>query len=295
MKFRAIFLILIISLSFVLLHTEQAFSQQANTCQSHTTCVHPDDILKYSVTVGDANSTQTYNFVDMIDSSHIRIVEQNQINNNEIQNNTLILNLKTGFTYNEQDINTVKPFLEMLPSPIVYEKSNTSVTPVVTDFNGFKRTALVAFHAGENSTSRMEYDIETGILLDAHSISIVIIGDKPVLVDFSNELTDTNIINSNSIGIEAPKNVIIIPSWVKNTSKWWSQDQIQDSEFIKAIQYLISIGVMQVPHGSAGTSSSQQIPTWIKKDAGWWSGGQISDDEFVKGIQWLISNGMIKV
>jgi len=295
MKFRINFLIIIISVFFVTVHTEQAFSQQASTCQPHTVCVYPGDVLKYSATLGSVNSSETYNFGDMIDSSHIKVIEQNQVNSSEIQNYTMILNLKTGLAHGEQDTNIASPFLEILSVPMSYNKSDSSITQIVTDFNGFKRTALVAFHSSENSTSKMVFDIETGILLEIKSTSIITIGDKPELVDFSNKLTNTNMINSDSSGIQTSKNVISIPSWVKNTSKWWSQDQIQDSEFIKAMQYMISKGIMQVPHGSSGTGSFQSIPVWIKHDAGWWADGQISDDEFVKGIQWLITNGIIKV
>jgi len=231
----------------------------------------------------------------MVDSSHIKVIEQNQVNGSKIQNYTMILNLKTGFAHGEQDTNIVSPFLEILSVPMSYNKSDNSITQIVTDFNGFKRTALVTFHSTENNTSKMVFDAETGILLEIKSTSIITIGNTPELVDFTSKLTNTNMINSDSSGILPLKNVVSIPSWVKNTSKWWSQDQIQDSEFIKTMQYMISKGIMQVPHGSSGTGSFQSIPVWIKHDAGWWADGKISDDEFVKGIQWLITNGIIKV
>lgn len=87
---------------------------------------------------------------------------------------------------------------------------------------------------------------------------------------------------------------IVIPSWIKNTARWWSQGSVGDNDFIKGLQYLIQNGIMKVPHGQI-TSHSSQIPAWIKNNAGWWSNGQISDDEFVKGIQYLISNGIIMI
>ncbi|MDE1832086.1 MAG: hypothetical protein KGI02_06925 [Thaumarchaeota archaeon] len=37
-----------------------------------------------------------------------------------------------------------------------------------------------------------------------------------------------------------------IPSWVKNTVKWWSQGQTTDSDFLQAIQYLIDNNILQV-------------------------------------------------
>ena len=36
-----------------------------------------------------------------------------------------------------------------------------------------------------------------------------------------------------------------LPSWVKNNAKWWSEGQIPDSDFFKAIQYLIDAGIIR--------------------------------------------------
>jgi hypothetical protein len=37
-----------------------------------------------------------------------------------------------------------------------------------------------------------------------------------------------------------------IPSWIKGTAEWWSQDLITDDEFVRAIQYLIGNGIITV-------------------------------------------------
>ncbi len=86
-----------------------------------------------------------------------------------------------------------------------------------------------------------------------------------------------------------------IPSWVKNNAKWWSQNQMGDSDFISGIQYLIQQGIMKIPASQAASTESNQIPSWIKSNASWWASGQISDDDFIKGIQWLVSNEIIKI
>ncbi|MGI0069752.1 MAG: hypothetical protein ACREAN_05795, partial [Nitrosopumilaceae archaeon] len=78
---------------------------------------------------------------------------------------------------------------------------------------------------------------------------------------------------------------VVIPSWIKNTAKWWSQGSVGDSDFVKGIQYLIQNGIMKVPQTQSSSTGSQQIPAWVKNNAGWWAAGQISDDDFVKGIQ----------
>lgn len=292
MKFTSIFLILAISALGITIFTEQAFAQQDNVCKPHTICASPGDMLQYSITLRNVNSSQTYIFGDVVDANNIKVL-QSQEDNSKVQNTTLILNLETGFAHSDQDTSKVRPFLEVLASPVEYNKSDTSITPIVTEFNGFKRTSIVAFYSSENSTSKIVYDIQTGILLEEHTSTIATISGNPVIVDFSDKLASTNMINSDSDGIKSSN--VSIPKWIKNTAKMWSQGDLQDSEFTNAIQYLISNGVMHVPHGASGASSSQTIPTWLKHSTGMWAGGQITDDEFVQSIQWLISKGIVQV
>jgi len=37
-----------------------------------------------------------------------------------------------------------------------------------------------------------------------------------------------------------------VPDWVKNTAKWWADDQIPESEFVKLIQYLVKKGIIRI-------------------------------------------------
>lgn len=292
MRFTSVFLILVISALGITISTGPAFAQQDSVCKPHTICASPGDILKYSITLRNINSSQTYIFGDSVDTNNIKIL-QSQADSNKVQNTTLILNLETGFAYSDQDTSKVRPFLEVLASPVEYNKSDTSITPLVTEFNGFKRTSIAAFYSSENSTSKIVYDIQTGILLEEHSSSIVTISGNPVIVDFSNKLTSTNMINSDSDGIKSSD--VSIPKWVKTTAKSWSQGDLQDSEFTNAIQYLISRGIMHIPHGISGASSSQTIPTWLKHSTGMWADDKTTDNEFIQSIQWLISKGIVQV
>src|SRR5579863_5095355 len=144
MRFSIDFFIIAIAIVFLSIHSEQAFSQQVNTCQHHTICVHPGDMLKYSSTENSINRSETYNFEDMIDSNHIRVVQQSQSNGSEIKNSTMILDLKTGFAQNEQDSST-SPFLQVLSTPMKYNKTDSSIIQIFTNFNGFNRTAFSTF------------------------------------------------------------------------------------------------------------------------------------------------------
>ena len=113
----------------------------------------------------------------------------------------------------------------------------------------------------------------------------------------SSNSTASSSTSSNSTTSSQLSGTLVIPSWIKNNAKWWSEGQVRDSDFVKGIQYLIQQGIMKVPAQSASstTSTTQPIPSWIKTNAGWWAEGQISDQDFVKGIQWLVANGIIVV
>jgi len=91
------------------------------------------------------------------------------------------------------------------------------------------------------------------------------------------------------------QSTVVIPGWIKNTAKWWSEGQVGDSDFIKGLQYMIQNGIMVIPQSQGSSSGSQAIPAWVKNDAGWWSDGTIDDQTFVQAIQYLITNGIIQV
>ncbi len=89
--------------------------------------------------------------------------------------------------------------------------------------------------------------------------------------------------------------LIEIPSWVRNNAGWWSTGQIQDSDFVSGIEFLINEDIILIPATQSSQGTSQEIPSWIKNNAGWWADGLIEDVEFVSGIQYLISNGIMTV
>jgi len=87
-----------------------------------------------------------------------------------------------------------------------------------------------------------------------------------------------------------------VPIWIKNNAAWWSQQLIEDSDFVAGIGYLIQQEIITLTEsGTLETSSSDEIPNWIKNNAGWWSEDLITEKEFIDGLQWLISNGIIQV
>jgi len=49
-----------------------------------------------------------------------------------------------------------------------------------------------------------------------------------------------------------------IPSWIKNTAKWWGEGQISDDEFIKALQWLIDQKILVVQSNNVTPATNIQ-------------------------------------
>lgn len=86
---------------------------------------------------------------------------------------------------------------------------------------------------------------------------------------------------------------ISIPDWIKPVAKWWSEDQIEDTEFVKALHFLIENKIINLQVIPAESNTVSKIPNWIRENAGWWADGQINDKDFVSGIQYMMENGII--
>ena len=85
-----------------------------------------------------------------------------------------------------------------------------------------------------------------------------------------------------------------VPDWVKNTAGWWATDEISETEFVNAIEYLIKKDVIRV-NVSQTSETSQGVPDWVKNTAGWWATDEISETEFVNAIEYLIKKGIISL
>lgn len=109
-------------------------------------------------------------------------------------------------------------------------------------------------------------------------------------------------IASGQVGFEITKEPdkivtkrIAVPEWIKNSAKWWANNQISDQDFIEGLEFLIKEGTIKVEKKSVKQGMSNKIPEWIKNTAKWWSEGSIGNEDFVKGIEYLIENGIIKI
>ena len=85
-----------------------------------------------------------------------------------------------------------------------------------------------------------------------------------------------------------------VPEWVKNTAGWWATDQISETEFVNAVEFLVKENIIQV-NVSQTSETSDGVPDWVKNTAGWWATDQISETEFVNAIKFLIESGLINI
>ena len=83
----------------------------------------------------------------------------------------------------------------------------------------------------------------------------------------------------------------IIPSWVKNNARWWTEGNLDDSDFYLSVQYLIKKGIIKIPE--TVSDSSMIAPDWVKVSAGWWVDGLTSDEDFIKQVEYSIKHQMI--
>ena len=96
---------------------------------------------------------------------------------------------------------------------------------------------------------------------------------------------------------------IVIPSWIKDTTRLWTADRIGDETYASSIGYLIRSGIIDIGAGAeadaAGADgedgSPVSIPAWVKQGAQWWVDGMIDDDAYGASLQYLLRAGVIVV
>lgn len=53
----------------------------------------------------------------------------------------------------------------------------------------------------------------------------------------------------------------VIPNWVKNNAKWWSEDSISEDDYVKSLEYLIVHGIIDIPIPITEVTAAQTILT----------------------------------
>jgi hypothetical protein len=173
----------------------------------------------------------------------------------------------------------------------------------VVDPNGFFET--VDFTLNEIDDIKKEIILEITFANPMEKTDIIIRSWDPFLNSFDTHILDAievvpDVIEESPITtysepvIEELKSQTI-PIWIKNNASWWSEEQIDDSDFIAGIEYLIKNGIINVPGVQVGVTSTSEVPDWIQNNAAWWSESLITDADFVEAMQWLVANGVIQI
>ncbi len=50
-----------------------------------------------------------------------------------------------------------------------------------------------------------------------------------------------------------------IPEWIKNNAKWWSEGSINDTDYVKSLEYLINNGIIDVPIPISEVTAAQTM------------------------------------
>lgn len=72
------------------------------------------------------------------------------------------------------------------------------------------------------------------------------------------------IIGISGFSITASAGDSLIPEWVKNNAKWWSEGSISETDYIKSLEYLITNKIIQLPVPITEITSEQ--PTLTKEE-----------------------------
>ena len=158
---------------------------------------------------------------------------------------------------------------------IVSEVTGEDVVIFITDTNGGKSRLLTI------PISQEESRIIAPIVFDS---VIWNEGKYELELQYSGAISNTEftIESDGSIGI---------PYWVKDLSELWTNGQMPDKEYARAIQFLINEDIIFNPT----LGEELRIPEWFKITTSWWANNQILDTEYGKSLQYLINEKVIAI
>ena len=108
---------------------------------------------------------------------------------------------------------------------------------------------------------------------------------------FDSQFSDDSIYNV--LGYADP---ISVPDWIRNNAEWWAIGEINDSDFVSGIEFMLENNIIMVSNiPPSGNVSTGEIPVWVRNNAHWWSQDLISEDEFVNSLKFLIQEEVIIV
>ncbi len=267
------------------LHENSIVSTQNPECQTNQLCALPGDYLKYQITTSDLNQTIRFDFENPTDDKNITI-KTSAIQNGSPASEYDTLDL-TKALFVRPSGNTSN-FMYLLPTPL---KLNNAYHEGSVQFNNYTRDVLSAQTNNKTNSILVQFDKDTGILIQLAISHVVNVGGKITVDQQSYKLIDTNKISYSNYATGQ----VLIPSWIKDDARFWSDGSMTDTQFLQDMQYLIDNKIVDIPQAMLSDNPTSQIPSWVKDDAKSWSSGSISNDEFAGALQYLVSNGMISL
>ena len=192
---------------------------------------------------------------------------------------------------------SINEFSSMTVSSAVFDDHTKTMAELdaidmnITDETGSQCFGIIQNPNSFNEVSTISCSVDEFILVSSAQQNGVVSEDgNPLKTDKVSAAFATFLIKN----LREFEHSVLIPDWIKNNAKWWSDETITDDEFVKAIEFLIKEKIISIKQGPS-TDASSDIPPWVKTNAGWWSDGMISDKEFIQSIEYMVNNGIITV
>tara|TARA_B100000029_G_scaffold127885_1_gene121496 strand:+ start:206 stop:1603 length:1398 start_codon:yes stop_codon:yes gene_type:complete len=98
----------------------------------------------------------------------------------------------------------------------------------------------------ENNEIFSKSDTSSGEKSEPENLEFFIPSDISGVIELQFQKLGDSELARLSLPIAVQNNSSVIPDWVKNTAGWWANNEIPDSAFVNAIQYLIKEGIMVI-------------------------------------------------
>jgi len=214
-----------------------------------------------------------------------------------------VLSPALSYAFKSEGIYTIDIYLTLLPSEVLDEENPTDFSGFSDGINQLAPSLSTILTVGETKPQ-----IKPILSFVNSSIDPQYYIDRYHMESAYKEWFDKNYLDYTiyeAVGLPNPK----VPEWIKNNAKWWSENQIQDSDFTNGIEFMIKEDIIVIEDLPEDTQKMElkdekramelerekTVPDWIRNNAGWWADGLISEDDFVSGIKYLVEHGIIRV
>ena len=92
----------------------------------------------------------------------------------------------------------------------------------------------------------------------------------------------------DSFEVTVGYDIVHIPEWFKQTTKFWITEKILEIEYVETLDYLLDKQLIKIPSSKSSKESvNSSIPIWIETNSEKWVNNEITNDEFSIVMQWI--------